>query len=184
MNYLIRILCLIQFDIVVKKFIRLKEKVQIKRYELLSKQKINFISQGEGGVTIVGDLNNFKIAPTSHLKSNTYIECIGGVEIGEYFHTGRDLVILSTNHNYEGSKIPYDEAYIKKSVIIEDYVWFGIGVKILPGVTVGEGAIVGMGSVVTRDVPPCTIVGGSPAKVIKYRDKQKYERLKKEGKVY
>ena len=93
-------------------------------------------------------------------------------------------MILSTNHNYEGSKIPYDEAYIKKSVIIEDYVWFGIGVKILPGVTVGEGAIVGMGSVVTRDVPPCAIVGGNPAKVIKYRDKQKYERLKKEGKVY
>jgi len=158
--------------------------VKIKRYEKESNCKIKFVSQGNGSVNIVGDLKKFKFASTSHLKSNTYIECIGGVEIGEYFHTGRDITILSTNHNYEGSSIPYDETYIEKSVIIKDFVWCGIGVKILPGVTVGEGAIIGMGSVVTKDVPPCAIVGGNPAKVIKYRDIDKFERLKKEKMFY
>lgn len=157
---------------------------QVKRYEILFDQTINFISQGEGGLTINGSLNDFKISPTSHLKSNTYIECIGGVEIGKYFHTGRDLIILSTNHNYEGEKIPYDEVYIKKPVVIKDFVWFGIGVKILPGVTVGEGAIVGMGAVVAKDVPPYAIVGGNPAQIIKYRDSTSFEQLKKRGKVY
>ena len=184
LKLLINIFYLIKIDILFNKITRIKQNVQIMRYEVLSNQKIKFVSQGEGGLNIVGNINNFKIASTSHLKSNTYIECIGGVEIGEYFHTGRDLVLLSTNHNYEGKKIPYDETYIEKSVEIKDFVWFGIGVKVLPGVTVGEGAIVGMGSVVTKDVPPLAIVGGNPAKIIKYRDKDKFDKLKKKRKFY
>jgi acetyltransferase-like isoleucine patch superfamily enzyme len=184
LNMILRLFVLIKIDKILNKIIRLKQMLEIKRYEILSNQKINFVSQGQGGLNIVGDIQNFKIAPTSHLKSNTYIECIGGVKIGEYFHTGKDLVILSTNHNYEGKSLPYDDTYIKKQVIIKDFVWFGIGVKILPGVTIGEGAIVAMGSVVTKDVPSCAIVGGNPAKVIKYRDIEKFNKLKKEKSFY
>ncbi len=166
----------ILFDRVSVGLNRLTILVQIMRYEKKSNCKIKFVSQGEGGVSISGDLSNFKIAHTSHLKSNTYIDCSGVVEIGEYFHTGRDLTILSSNHNYEGSRIPYDEIDIKKPVVIGDFVWFGIGVRVLPGVTIGNGAIVGMGSVVTRDVPPYAIVGGNPAKIIKYRNVDHYHR--------
>jgi acetyltransferase-like isoleucine patch superfamily enzyme len=184
LNMILRLFVLIKIDKILNKMIRLKQMLEIKRYEILSNQKIRFVSQGEGGLNIVGNIQNFKIAPTSHLKSNTYIECIGGVKIGEYFHTGKDLVILTTNHNYEGNSIPYDETYIKKEVIIKDFVWFGIGVKILPGVTIGEGAIVGMGSIVTKNVPSCAIVGGNPAKVIKYRDIEKFNKLKKEKSFY
>ena len=157
---------------------------RLKNYENLCKCKINFISQGMGGVSIVGNLDNFKIASTSHLKSNTYIDCIGGVEIGEYFHTGKDLVILSTNHNYEGVAIPYDKTYVKKPVIIKDFVWFGIGVKVLPGVTIGEGVVVGMGSIVTKSIPPYAVVGGNPAQIIKYRNIEEFKKLKKEKKFY
>jgi len=184
LNIIINIFYTLKIDLLFTKFVSLLNMIIIKRYEILSNQKINFVSQGNGGVHIVGDIRNFKIDFTSHLKSNTYIECIGGVTIGKYFHTGKDLTILSTNHNYEGSSIPYDETYMKKPVIIKDFVWCGIGVKILPGVTIGEGAIVGMGAVVTKDVPPYAIVGGNPAKIIKYRDIEKFEKLKKEGKVY
>jgi acetyltransferase-like isoleucine patch superfamily enzyme len=159
-------------------------RVKIKRYEQQCKCKINFISQGMGGVSIVGNLDNFKIASTSHLKSNTYIDCIGGVEIGEYFHTGKDLVILSTNHNYEGMAVPYDETYVKKPVVIKDFVWFGIGVKVLPGVTIGEGVVVGMGSIVTKSIPPYAVVGGNPAQIIKYRNIEEFKKLKKEKKFY
>lgn len=158
--------------------------IKVKRYEKLCGCKIKFVSQGEGGLTLYGDLSKFKIAAHSHLKSNTYIECIGGVEIGDYFHTGRDLTILSSNHNYNGNSIPYDATYIKKPVVIKDFVWCGSGVKILPGVTIGEGAIIAMGAVVVKDVPPMAIVGGNPAKTIKYRDEKAFNILKQEGRFY
>lgn len=180
----LQIFYIIYLDKLFQSFITILNLAKIKRLEKYSNQKINFVSQGEGGIYIDGNLKNFKISSSSHLKSNTYIECIAGVTIGKYFHTGRDLTILSTNHNYKGTKIPYDEVYIKKPVIIEDFVWCGIGVKILPGVTVGEGAIIGMGSVVAKDVPPYAIIGGNPAKVIKYRNIEEFKKLKSEGKFY
>ena len=109
----------------------------------------------------------------------------GGVRIGKYFHPGRGLTIFSTNHNYNSDKlIPYDEIDIPKPVVIKDFVWCGANVTILPGVTIGEGAVIGAGSVVTKDVPDYAVVAGNPAKVIKYRDIEKFKKLKKEGKFY
>jgi len=110
------------------------------------------------------------------------IQGCGDVKIGDNFHSGFDCLIITQNHNYEGTRIPYDHTYICKEICIEDNVWLGHRVIILPGVTIGEGAIVQAGAVVTTDIPSCAIVGGNPAKVFKYRDKEHYERLKKEGK--
>ena len=61
-------------------------------------------------------------------------------------------------------------------------MWVGANVSINPGVTIGEGAIVALGSVVTRDVPPMAIAGGNPAKVIRYRNVDEFRELKKKGK--
>lgn len=80
--------------------------------------------------------------------------------------------------------IPYDKTYIKKNVKIGDCVWLGNRVMIMGGVNIGEGAIVAAGSVVTKDVPPLAIVGGNPAKVIKYRNEEHYYRLKSQGKCF
>ena len=90
-------------------------------------------------------------------------------------------MIITQNHNYEGSKIPYDETYITKEVIIEDNVWLGNRVLITGSVTIGEGAIVAAGSVVCKDVPPFAIVGGNPASIIKYRNIEHYNLLKEKG---
>lgn len=62
-----------------------------------------------------------------------------------------------------------DEAFSKGNIIISDDVWIGYGATIMSGVHVGQGAVVAAGAVVTKDVPPYAIVGGVPAKVIKYR---------------
>jgi acetyltransferase-like isoleucine patch superfamily enzyme len=71
---------------------------------------------------------------------------------------------------------------VQKKVVIGNNVWIGMSVCIVPGVTIGEGAVVGMGSVVTKDVPPLAVVGGNPARVLKFRAKEHYERLIREGK--
>ncbi len=131
-----------------------------------------------------------KVNPNTILKNNVNFNGLtirgdGPVTIGNNFHSGPDILLLTRNHNYDkGTKIPYDQTYIRNPIIIEDNVWIGARVIILSGVTVGEGAIVQAGSVVVKDVPPCTIVGGHPAKVFKYRDREHYYKLKSEKKFH
>lgn len=109
----------------------------------------------------------------------------GRIHLGKYLHTGQFLTIISTNHNYENSNsIPYDKKRVNKEVIIEDFVWLGDSVTIIPGITIGEGAVVAAGSVVVKDVPKGAIVGGNPAKVIKYRNLKEFESLKSQGKYF
>lgn len=102
----------------------------------------------------------------------------GKVTIGDYFHSGKGILFITQNHNYEGSLIPYDNTFIYKDIIVEDCVWIGAKAIILGGVNLGEGCIVQAGSVVVKDVPKYAIVGGSPAKVFKYRDIKSYEEKK------
>ena len=63
-------------------------------------------------------------------------------------------------------------------------MWIGDHVLICPGVTIGEGSIVAMGSVVSKDVPPLSVVAGNPARVVKIRDRSRYQKLKAAGKLY
>lgn len=109
----------------------------------------------------------------------------GNCTIGSYFHSGIDCLIITQNHNYDkGTMIPYDKTYIYKDVIIEDFVWMGSKVTILPGTKIGEGAIIQAGSVVHGEIPPYAIIGGNPANIIKYRDIEHFKKLKNEGKFY
>lgn len=87
-------------------------------------------------------------------------------------------MIISQNHNYEGNAIPYDNTFVYKTIKIGDFVWLGNRVTIVGNVTIGDGAIIAAGSVVVKDVPPCAIVGGNPAKLIKYRNIEHFKNLK------
>ena len=92
-------------------------------------------------------------------------------------------MIISSTHNYdEGKSIPYDSTEIVKNVIIEDFVWLGNRVTILPGVRIGEGSIIQAGSVIVPDIPRYAIAGGAPAKVFKKRNIEHFEKLKVEKK--
>ena len=108
----------------------------------------------------------------------------GNIRIGSYFHSGVNCQIITSFHNYESTKLPYDTSYIDKDVTIGDCVWLGNNVIVLGGVTIGEGAIIQAGSVVCKDIPPLAIAGGHPATVFKYRNKEHYEKLKNENKFY
>lgn len=108
----------------------------------------------------------------------------GPVTIGNWFHSGEGLRIFTRNHNYEGEAIPYDETYVRKPVTIGDCVWVGAYVILLPGTTIGEGAIIQAGSVVHGEIPPMAIAGGNPAKVFAWRDKDRYQRLKASGRFH
>lgn len=94
----------------------------------------------------------------------------GGVCIGNRVLIGYRTQILSSNHAVPAKPARiFNAGHVKAPVEIGDDVWIGANCTILPGVVVGEGSIVAAGSVVTRDVPPFTYVGGVPAKVIKER---------------
>lgn len=133
------------------------------------------------GRNIITDMNKFTIGRYSCLK-DSYIESSGIVEIGNYVHSARSLVIWSSNHVYDKEMIPFNYEYNYKKVVIEDFVWIGEGVKILPGVTIGKGAIIAMGAVVCNDIPKYAVVGGNPAKIIKYRDIELFEKNLREKK--
>lgn len=88
----------------------------------------------------------------------------GGITIGDYCQIGHNVVIATLNHGLR----PEERRNITPApVVLERNVWVGSNATILPGVTVGENAVIAAGAVVTKDVPPNTIVGGVPARVIR-----------------
>lgn len=87
--------------------------------------------------------------------------------IGSHAMMGPDVMLINENHKF--SRKSYD-GYNVGRIVIGDYAWIGARSVILKDVTIGNYAIVGAGSVVTRSIPDYAIVGGNPAKVIKYRD--------------
>lgn len=128
----------------------------------------------------------------TRLSSNTYLGdfCFfngceingnGKVTIGNNFHSGVDVLMITQNHNYDhGTEIPYTlNDFIYKDIEIGDFVWIGSRVMILPGTKIGKGAIIQGGAVVHGEIPPYAIAGGNPAKVFKYRDKKHFDELEK-----
>ena len=104
-----------------------------------------------------------------------------GLLIGNFVSIADDVkFLLGGNHSYLGfSTFPFLTKYFatlesvsKGQIVVKDDVWIGFNSTILSGVTIGQGAIIAAGSLVTKDVAPYSIVGGNPAKLIKYRFEQ------------
>ena len=93
------------------------------------------------------------------------------VTLGNYVMCGPEVVIAMGDHNFKSPGIPIifsGQPKIRKTIIGDD-VWIGYRALIKPGVNIGDGSIIGMGAVVTKDVPAYSIVGGTPAKILGHR---------------
>jgi acetyltransferase-like isoleucine patch superfamily enzyme len=100
----------------------------------------------------------------------------GGVKIGDRVYTSPFTQIIAVNHVFDDPERPFSQQGITaEGIVIEDDVWLGAGAIITDGVRVGRHAVVAAGAVVTKDVPPYTVVAGVPAKVIKEIDGTKTE---------
>lgn len=124
-----------------------------------------------------------RIGRNSLIGEYSVIRGQGGVTIGDRVYTSPFTQIIAVNHVFDDPKRPFVEQGITaEGIVIEDDVWLGAGAVITDGVRVGQGAVVAAGAVVTKDVPPHTVVAGVPAKVIKEIDGT--ERRHVSGAVY
>lgn len=116
------------------------------------------------------------IASNLHIGNNVainpYFRCMsaGNIYIEDNVQIAMNVSLITNNHDF------YDRYVLTvKDIRIRQNAWIGAGVTILPGITIGENAIVGAGSVVTHDVEPNTVVAGNPARVIKSLDSERFE---------
>lgn len=107
---------------------------------------------------------NISIGKNVFINSGCKFQDWGGIFIGDNVLIGHNVVLATVNHDLVPSKRGNMSL---KAIKIEDDVWIGYNSTILQGVSIGKGAIIAAGSVVTKDVEPYTIVGGVPAKFIK-----------------
>lgn len=132
----------------------------------------------------ISNIENLHFASPAYIGENAHFQLLGKLVLGEGVIIGPQCTVLTGNHVYEGNAIPYSKDYDIKSTVIGDYVWIGYGVTILPGVSIGDGVIIGAKSVVTKDIPPYAIAVGNPARVIKYRNIDRYNENKKSMRGY
>lgn len=118
----------------------------------------------------VGTAATLTIGNGTYLNRNTLIVCESKIDIGENCKIAWDVVIMDSDQHTIN-----DSPLINKPVRIHDNVWIGCRSIILKGVTIGHGAVIAAGSVVTKNIPPRTIYGGCPAKMISSLDKPKPE---------
>lgn len=107
----------------------------------------------------------------SYVRINEHVFLQGKITVGNHVMMAPNVAIYTNTHEHARIDIPMVMAgdTETKPVIIENNVWLGRNVVVLPGITVGEGSIVGANAVVTKNVEPFTIVGGVPAKEIRKR---------------
>lgn len=116
-----------------------------------------------------GWVTGFQLSVGEHsvINRNCRLDARGGIYIGANVRISPECYLISASHDphspsFAGSSKP-------TAITVHDYVWLGVRALVLPGVTIGRGAVVGAGAVVTRDVPPMAIVAGNPARVIGHR---------------
>lgn len=140
--------------------------------------KLLFIKIGKGSsihmnVIIEGislkkqDVPRLMIGKNTSIGRYSVLDIRGRIKIGDNVSISPNVIFITGSHNMQSKNFEYEVF----EIIIEDYVWIGTGAIILPGIKIGKGAVVGAGSVVTKDVGEYEFVAGNPAKFVKMRNK-------------
>ena len=139
------------------------------RYCLLANRTKHFGQNIYFGTNVVvKNFSNISIGSNVTIHDFCYIDAVGGLFVGNNVSIAHASSIITFNHTWSEQDLPikYNPVEISK-VVIEDDVWIGCGVRIMPGVKIGSRSIVAAGAVVTKDVPSGTLVVGVPAKVVR-----------------
>lgn len=152
---------LIERDVRIRVFNR-HSRIQIGNHVNIEKG-IDFLIY-QGGQIEIGD--NTYIGSYSCIHSN-----LANLKIGRDCSIASHCSIYNSNHSFgDANKTIKEQGWVSKGgIVIEDNCWLGTGVKVLDGVTIGRGSVIGAGAVVTKDIPPYSIAVGVPAKVIDKR---------------
>lgn len=136
------------------------DRVTIGKHAIIRPTNIYGSAIGEG----------LKIGNNSSIGPYSYIGCSGYIEIGDNVMMSPRVSIYAENHLFDHPELTIKDQGVKREFVkIEDDCWIAANTIILAGVTIGRGSVIAAGSVVTKDIPPYSIAGGVPAKVIKSR---------------
>lgn len=134
--------------------ITLGEHVNIEPFVILEAQR--------GGTITIGS--------NSGINAYSVVYGAGGVTIGDNTHIACHTVIVANNHNFDDlTKNIHEQGITTKGIVIGNDVWIGAGARILAGVHIGDHAVIGAGSVVTKDIPANAVAVGVPARVLRMR---------------
>ncbi len=121
------------------------------------------------GVRVYGP-KGLTIGDGANVSRDSVLDARAGLSIGAGATIGFESVLLTWGHRHDNVDMPVTaQGFEAKPIAVGELVWIGARAFLLPGVTVGDGAIVGTASVVTKDVPAGVVVGGVPAKVLRDR---------------
>ena len=155
---------------------------KIRRRNIMNVSPINIFKLGkhstvEDFCVIDNGVGNITIG--HHTRIGLRSTIIGPVQIGDYVILAQNVVLSGLNHIYTDIEHPIClQGVSVKEIIIEDEAWIAANSVITAGVKIGKHSIVASGSVVTKSVPPYTIVGGNPARILKQYDFEKKEWIK------
>ena len=129
-------------------------------------------------------LSGISIADNVIVNYGAFLSGEGGLFIGRNVLIGPYAMFLSGGHDIDSDQEIYYAPLKNKPILLEEECWIGAQAKILGGVRIGQGAVVGAGALVTKDVPPYCVVVGIPAKIIKFRSKGNYSFLRKLAHIF
>lgn len=113
---------------------------------------------------------NIKIGNYVSINPYTMIYGQGNITIGNYVRIAAHCVLIPSNHIFsDATRLIFEQGLLNKGIVVEDDVWIGCGVRVLDGVTIAKGCVIGAGSVVTKSTEAYGVYAGVPARKIKSR---------------